>query len=243
MTTLWFVVPAHGRVELTRVCLRQLARTCDEISEHGFRATAVIVACDENLETAGEAGFATVEQSNAQLGRRWNDGYELACRYGEADFVVPLGSDDWVDAEFVAGPMPDENEIRCTRLSSVVSEDGHRLARLRIPYAIGDGVRVIPRALLERVNFRPAEETRRRAIDTSVMQRLERVGQRPRIVYHDVDALQIVDWKSAEQLNSYERCLVYRNGPEVDPFDALEGRYPAEALEEMRAFHRELIAA
>src|SRR5574337_1235899 len=216
MTTLWFVVPAHGRVELTRVCLRQLARTCDEISEHGFRATAVIVACDENLETAGEAGFATVEQSNAQLGRRWNDGYELACRYGEADFVVPLGSDDWVDAEFVAGPMP---------------------------YAIGDGVRVIPRALLERVNFRPAEETRRRAIDTSVMQRLERVGQRPRIVYHDVDALQIVDWKSAEQLNSYERCLVYREGDELDPFQALAGRYPAEALEEMRAFHRELIAA
>ena len=29
MSSLWFVVPAHGRLELAAICLRQLRRTCD----------------------------------------------------------------------------------------------------------------------------------------------------------------------------------------------------------------------
>jgi hypothetical protein len=243
MTTLWFIVPAHGRVTLTRVCLRQLARTCEELGEHGIRASAVIVADDENLETARELDFGWVERANAPLGRKWNDGYEFACRIGEADFCVPLGSDDWVDADFIAGFLPADDEIRCSLLSSVVSEDGRKLARLRIRYAIGDGVRVIPRALLEPLGFRPAVEHQPRAIDTSVMQQIER-HSRLRLVYHDVDALQIVDFKSREQLNSYDACLVFREGEEIDPWPALAERYPVEAIEEMRALHeRSMVAA
>lgn len=233
MKSLWFIVPAHGRAELTRVCLRQLRRTCDQLADHGLHASAVVVADDENLETARELDFATYEQQNQPLGRKWNDGYELAGRYGQADYFVPLGSDDWVDPGFIADTLPAANEIRCSRQSAVVSEDGARLARLTIPYDIGDGVRVIPRALLEPLRFRPAAEHKPRAIDTSIMERIRQVAAH-RLVYHDRDALQIVDFKSSEQLNSYERCLVFRRGDEVDPWEALAGRYPLEAIQEMQ---------
>lgn len=229
MTTLWFIIPAHGRPALSQVCFRQLERTCEELGFLGIRATAVVIADDENLEIAQDCGFATVEQSNQALGRKWNDGYELACRYGEADFCVPMGSDDWVRADFIAGLLPDEREIRVSYLSSVVSEDGRRMSRLRIPYEIGDGIRIIPAPMLKKLRYRPAGEAKKRAIDSSIMERIGHVKLRK----FDIDPCQIVDWKSNEQLNSYDRCAIYREGEELDPFDFLRKHYPHEALEEM----------
>lgn len=246
MTSLWFVVPAHGRFDLARVCLRQLARTCDTLTDLGVRATAVVVADDGNLETSYECGFATVQRDNAPLGRKWNDGYELACRAG-ADYVIPLGSDDWIDAAFVAAPLPRDGEVRCSRLSAIVREDGQRLQTLRIAYDGGDGVRVFPTSLLEPVGFRPAEDDRSRAIDTSVFRRLSTAhGGRPRLVYHDLHPLQIVDFKSPNgQLNEYADSRVHADGPEdSDPWATLAEHYPLESVQEMMALHeRRLVAA
>lgn len=201
-------------------------------------ATAVVVACDENLEAAREFGFHAVEQQNRPLGRKWNDGYEFAGREG-ADFVVPVGSDDWIDPVLLTD-LPGPCELRCSRLSSVVREDGQRISPLKIWYDGGDGVRVMPRQLLERLGFRPAEDHRDRAIDTSIMRRLEQIhGMRPPVRYFDAHPYQIVDWKTAgDQLNSYERCVAFRYEPELDTWEALAGRYPAAALQEMRAVYR-----
>lgn len=237
MTSLWFVVPAHGRVELTRVCLRQLARTCATLTANGIRASAVVIADDDNLETAAEVGFATVERTNVPLGRKWNDGYELAGMAG-VDFVVPFGTDDWIDPELLlTGGLPDDDQIRCCRLSAIVSEDRTRMTPLRINYEGGDGVRILPAALLKPLRFRPAEEDAARAIDTSVMRRVSNtLGNRPRLRYLDLHPWQIVDWKSdGGQLNTYDACLVHADGPEVDPFAQLTGVFPDEALAEMAA--------
>lgn len=237
MSSLWFIIPAHGRFEKTRVCFRQLARTCQELKSAGIDATAVVIADDANLETAREAGFAAVSRANQPLGRRWNDGYEYAGRNG-ADFLCPLGSDDWVDPILFVDNLPDAHEIRCSRLSAVVREDGKWIAPLRIWYEGGDGVRILPRKLLEPVGFRPAENHRQRAIDTSIMGRLSRV-QRPSLVYFDAHPFQIVDWKtSGSQLNTYQACLAYATGPQADTWETLTGRYPEEALDEMRSAYQ-----
>lgn len=79
MTSLAFVVPAHGRIPLARICLTQLRRTCDALTDYGVAATAVVVACDENLDTARDLGFATVERNNEFLSRKFNDGIQMAC--------------------------------------------------------------------------------------------------------------------------------------------------------------------
>lgn len=72
-------MPAHGRLELASICLRQLRRTCDALTVNGIEATAVVVADDENLDAARALGFGTVERDNQFVSRRFNDGIEMAC--------------------------------------------------------------------------------------------------------------------------------------------------------------------
>lgn len=238
--SLCFIVPAYGRLDLTRVCLRQLARTCETLTGAGIEASAVVIADDENLDVACELGFGTVRRDNRPLGRKWNDGFELAGLAG-ADYMIPCGSDDWIDPAFIlSGDLPAPDTVRCARRSAIVNETGTRLAHLRIPYDGGDGIRIIPRQLLQPFGFRPAVEDAPRAIDTSVLTRL-----RPRLAYHDLHPLQVVDFKSREQLNSYRDCLTFLDGDEsADPFGDLAAYYPAEAVGEMRTlYERRLVAA
>lgn len=245
MTTLFFVVPAHGRLALTEVCLRQLRRTCDALAESAVLASAVVIADDENLEVARDLGFGTVERDNEFLGMRFNDGFEAAGRDG-VDYAIPLGTDDWVDAGWVAAQLPGPDEIRCSRLMSMVDETGSRLSRLSISYVGGHGIRVFPRALLARAAFRPAVEYRRSVVDWSILQRLTAVlGGMPTLSYFDTDELAVVDWKTlGQQLHPSETCAQYVTGEELDPFEALACRYPTEALDEMRAVYaREAVMA
>ena len=76
LVSLWFVVPAHGRLradpDLPAAAAANLRRA------RRIEATAVVVACDENLDTARELGFATVQRDNQFLARRYNDGLQLA---------------------------------------------------------------------------------------------------------------------------------------------------------------------
>ena len=238
MSAIWLIIPAHGRYQLTRICLKQIADVVTELELGGFDAGAIVIADDRNADTARDLGLEVLRRPNKPLGKKWNDGYELACHFG-ADYVCPLGSDDWIDP-VMFGDLPADGEIRACRESAVVREDGRKLARLKIPYPGGDGVRIIPRDLLERVQFRPADNHRDRAIDTSIMDRFTRAnsGAPPRIRYSDASPFQIVDWKSSEsQLNTYRACLQFLDGEELDPWEALRDRYPFELLEEMAAHY------
>jgi len=242
VTSLFFVVPAAGRVALAEVCLRQLRRTCETLAETGVQASAVVIADDESLDVARSLGFGTVERNNDFLGRKVNDGLEAAGLAG-VDFAVTCGSDNWIDPAWVSALLPGADEIRCSRLMSMVSEDGRRLAPLRITGVGGHGVRVFPRQLLERVGFRPAEESARRWIDFSILKGL---GRSHRLVYLDDVPLCIVDWKSSTQLHSYGDRLRDLDGVESsDPFGDLAAVFPAEALDEMRCVYgiREQVAA
>lgn len=237
--SLCFVVPAHGRLDIAAVCLRQLRRTCDALAERNIYACAVVVADDENLELARASDFATVERDNAQLGRRINDGYSLAGRDG-FDFMAPLGNDDWIDPDWVF--LPANGETIATHLSSVVNEDRTRLAPLNIRF--GDGVRIYSRKTLEQVGFRPADEFRNRAIDTSTHHGVHQTGAK--LVFRDTHPLCIVDFKSPGNLNDYAGCLRHYGSLRTETRDVwaeLGKVYPAEAISEMQAVVGELVAA
>jgi hypothetical protein len=227
-----FVVPAHGRTDLAAVCLTQLRRTCDALTD----ATAVVVADDENLDTAAALGFHVVEHPNTPLGAKWNAGYIAAADLG-ADYVIPIGSDDFVDHRLIEAQLEADGELRCSRLSAVVREDGKRLAVLRITYDGGDGVRVIPTGLLEPLGFRPCDDHRDRAMDTSMMLRLTaHLGRRPHMTYTDLHGAQIVDFKSSgAQLNTYAACSAAFGVDEAsDPWVLLQDTYPVEAVAAVR---------
>jgi len=240
MRSLWFVVPAHGRAQLARICLKQLRRTCDLLTAEGVAATAVVVSDDENLDTARELGFATVERDNQFVSRKFNDGFQAACDPAlnpwPADYVVPCGSDDWVDHRlFLDLPGPD-TVVGFQRMS-FVREDGLQMVTTFLNYDGGAGIRIYPRQLLEPFGYRPADEDRPRACDTSILTNVRlRHGDRLRIEHRHLHDRQIVDWKSPDmQLNTFAQVVALRNSRgAVDPFVELAGIYPADSLRAMR---------
>ena len=235
--TLWFIVPAHGRLPLARICLRQLRRTCDALEHEGVRASAVVVACDENLDTARELGFGTIERDNQQLSRRFNDGLQFAfdptVNPYPVDYAVFCGSDDWVDHRLFL-ELPAQDEVGLFRWASFVNEDRTEICS-RYGAMDGWGVRVYPRALIERVGFRPAEEDRNAGCDTSLLIGVRMAIPRLKTRYGDLHGQQIVDWKSSEQqIHPYSRVAYRAKDRQPDPYTVLEPLYP-EAVKEMRA--------
>ena len=248
MPSLWFIVPAHGRAELTRICLRQLRRTCDELEREGIGASAVVVACDENLDTARDLGFAMVRRDNRFLSRRFNDGIQLACdpqfNARPADYVVPCGSDDWVHPDLFKD-LPPPDTVVGFQHCSFVREDGREMTHAFVNYPGGCGVRVFPRELMALMGYRPAEEDRRRGCDTSILVNLRREVDDLKIRHDVYDPRMIVDWKSpGQQLNSYTEVGRYQAHGLGNPFAELEEFFCDEALSEMQAHYaRELVAA
>lgn len=242
MTGVWFVVPVHGREQMTRVCLRQLRRTCDMARAYDVDATAVVIGEGPSLKVARSLGFATVRRDNRFLGRKFNDGYQLACdprfnRGRRAEYCVPCGSDDWVDAAILRR-LPHRHQIGVFRQLAIVNPERTELMRVHLGQPAGAGIRIIPRELLDLCGYRPADEDLRRGIDTSSLYGIYNANRRqmPELVPLDVHPLQIVDWKNSDvQLNSYRMLRGSRRGGTEDPFAALADVYPADALDEMRA--------
>jgi hypothetical protein len=132
MPSLAFVVPVHGRLPLAAICLRQLRRTCDALADNGIDATAIVVTDDDTLAELrerldGTLGFQAVARDNRFLSRRFNDGIQLACdpKWTDkpADFVVPCGSDDWIDYRILLDP-PRHHTVIGFQHISFVREDG-----------------------------------------------------------------------------------------------------------------------
>lgn len=243
MPSLWFVMPVHGRLPLARICLRQLRRTCDALGEAGVEATAVIVAEKDELATLllDELGFASIPMGNEFLSRRFNAGillaFEKTYNPRPADYVVPIGSDDWVDWRlFTNLPAPD-TMVGFQRIS-FVREDGREMTCRHLNYDGGSGIRIYPRQLMEPLSFWPGDD-RKRACDTGILTALRGCwGDEMKISYPWNDARSLVDWKSpTEQLNTYDGVGIHRGESMGDPFEELAEFFPAEALEEMQAHY------
>jgi hypothetical protein len=242
------VVPAYRRFELTAICLRQLRRTCDALTNEGVEAHAVIVADDENLDTARDLGFSTYERDNQFTSAKFNDGIQSALdpefNPRPADYVVPCGSDDWVDWRLFRELPASDTMVGFQRMA-FVRDDGLELTVRHVNNEGGCGIRIYPRQVMAKIGYRPADEDRRRACDTSILTNLKLEGALGRVEHRDIDPLQIVDWKSPhEQLNPYATIEArYRQELVRDPFDVLAGRYPRESLDEMAAHYSRLAVA
>jgi len=199
-------MPVHERVELTKVCLTHLAHvTIVELEEAGISSTAVVVGDNTViLEHANDLGLWCVEQLNEPLGRKFNDGFQLAYDEG-ADYFVPVGSDNWISADLFH-ELPGPNEVIAHRQATIVHEDGDRLCEINVSYDGGDGIRTFPRELIARTSGRPAYDHSKRAVDASIAEHLKRAaGWSRRFRYHDVHAHQVIGWQSHDvQLNQYD---------------------------------------
>lgn len=247
MPSLWFVCPAAGRVELARICLRHLRHTCDQLTAHGVQASAVVVADDENLETAWDFGFHTVKRDNTFLSKKYNDGIELACNPKHnprpVDYVVPIGSDDWVDWRLFIDLPPPDTVVGFQRLA-IVREDGVEMISRQLSNVGGCGIRIFPREVMAQRWFRPADEDRRRMCDTSILTNLYQAIPDLKVIHPVIDPVQIVDWKSGDtQLTPFKRLRAFRQIGAGDPFEQLRNLYPHQLLAEMRNHYARVAVA
>lgn len=243
------VTPAFRRYAVTRLCLAQRAVLRDELAGRGHELLNVVVADDENLDTARGHGFATVEQDNTRIGRKFNDGMEYAAREG-ADFISVAGSDDWVHADLFSQlpadsmPEPDLSDgffiwnpeaPQVTTGRSILLVD---LASGRARHCLARGKTgvipwVFPRKALEPSGFRPVKDEAMRGLDGSMVAGL---GVRPNWIFHDPHPFTRVDFKSAQNLNSYSLIAgAIGEGPEFSPWAGLREHYPARLVDQAEA--------
>lgn len=247
----WLVTAAWRRYDVTRLCLAQWAHLRGELAGRGIHLNAVVVADDQNLDTAAEHGFDTVEQNNTWLGRKFNDGLEHACRNG-AEYVVLIGSDDWIhESMFDRLPLPaavlpeigpdrpvvvgrSAAEIITGRRIGMVNLETGRLLRCVSHGRYGVIPWIIHRRALEPSGFRPVNEQLERGVDGSLIAGLR---MRPMWVFTDPHELCRVDFKSAVNLTSYRKVKRTPRVPQIeetDPWTPLAELYPAHLVDQAR---------
>lgn len=227
MTTrsIWFVTPAWQRFALTEACLAQRREVIDQLEMAGIEGRCVVVADDENLELARAAGFDTVERDNQYLGRRFNDGMEYAGQHG-ADWIVPIGSDSWIDPGYFT-PLPPVGETRTSAIYCAAT--GSAIGELRVA-GNGAGPYMFPRAALRRAKFRPADDRLARGIDGSTISGIER--HRPVVwTSYDLHPFQYVGFRGEPLLNSFDRLYRRWGVARYDrPWEILARYYSAKVI-------------
>lgn len=223
---IYFVTPAYQRFELTAVCLEQRQRVIDRLAGAGIEARCVVVADDENLDTARALGFDTVERDNEWLGRKFNDGIEYAATHG-AEWIVPIGSDSWIAASYFT-PEPDPSLTVTSALYTVVESE--RMAYLHVGNR-GAGPYMFHRSLLD-PNFRPARDDISRYVDSSTV-----AGITKPIEWHhrDLHPLQYIGFRGQPHLTPYKRLKeAWGVSESTDPWDQLAKHYPLDLVERAR---------
>lgn len=234
MTSLWIVTPVHGRVDRTRICLEQRARLLVELDAAGLDAYQVVVGDDENLETAREYGFETLERPNL-LGLRINDGFEYAAREG-ADFVVYAGSDDWMLPGFLLD-LPARGRARASRWMTYVSPDGREWASMPSSGPIWHPPWTISRELLEPCGFRPARDAAMSGLDSYIAEGMGSPRGEAFERHADDDPLRCVDFKGPEEQITPWRWITSARYRRPDPFEKLATRYPADLCRRMEDYY------
>ena len=219
MTSLWFVTPAWQRIALTAVCLEQRKRVITQLSRNGVEAHCVVVADDDNLDTARDLGFDVVEQNNDWLGRKFNDGIEYAARHG-ADWIVPIGSDSWVDPWYFI-PLPKPSVTRSSAMYAAVTAD--RIGYLNVANPNNPaGPHLIHRSRLPD-SLRPAREDLNRFIDSSTLHGLYGIEWE----FVDLHPLQYIGFRGKPHLTPYERLWnAWGVRESTNPWAELATKYP-----------------
>jgi hypothetical protein len=236
--SLWFVTPAHRRYALTAVCLDQRRQVITALAEHGIDARCVVVANDENLDTARGLGFDTVETPNegpdgtVWLGRKFNDGIEHAGKHG-AEWIVPIGSDSWIDPAYFL-PLADPEVTLTGAEYCHITANRLMVTEVRTMYRAGPYV--FHRSLLAPTGFRPADDSRPRGVDGSTISGIEAAGGVIRWQDRSLHPLQYIGFRGESYLTSPDALWQKWGVVEYpDPWQRLAEAYDPQLVERARA--------
>lgn len=211
---------------MTRLALAQRAVLRDELAGRGVDLHCVVVADDENLDIADDFGFWSVYRSNDELGRKVNDGIELALRRG-AEYVAFIGSDDWLHADLFAPLVDRPDAVVAGQEVAVVDLERGQLRHLGARGRYGVAPWFVPRSAFG-ANPRPLKEKAMRALDLHLKIGLARTTK---WLFYDPHPLARVDFKTDINITPYAHvCRMLGVGPEINAWDALAEKYPEELV-------------
>lgn len=231
MSSLWFITPAWKRFELTAVCLEQRRRVIDQLAAQGIEGRCVVVADDDNLDTARGLGFDVLERDNEWLGRRINDGYQYAAEQG-ATWLIFIGSDSWIDPAYLA-PLPEARSGAVRSSPAYCAVEPDRLALLRVAHPTNPaGPHIFHRDLLARTSYRPVPDEIGRHIDSKTNRSLAPFEWS----FRDVHPLQYIGFREPPMITRYDD-LWRRWGivEYADPWSMLAEHYDADLVDRARA--------
>lgn len=238
MISAWICSAAWRRFDVTRLVLTQRQRLCEELAARGIQATSLIVADDENLDIAREFGAVTIEAPNEWLGRKCN----AALRYAadRADWVVWVGSDDWIHRDaFAPLIVPPETGpamiIRGGRLTMVDLATG-QLQRMNPPSSYGAIPWLIESRLIRATRKdSPIRPDLARGLDGSLIRGLRRSPITFELVLDDPHEFRCVDFKSSLNLSPFEpAAATYGIGEPEPAWQTLADWFPADLVDQAR---------
>lgn len=249
MISAWICSAAWRRFDVTRLVLSQRQRLCEELAARGIQATSLVVADDENLDIARELGAVTLEAPNEPLGRKWN----VALRYAaeRADWVVWVGSDDWVHPDAFA-PLtvpPDTGPARIIRGGRVtlVNLPTGQLQRVTSASKFGAIPWLIESRLIRATRRdSPIRADLHRGLDGGLIRGLRHAAIPFELELHDPHEFRCIDFKSGQNLSTFENGAAKRGIGEPEPaWPVLAEWFPADLVDQARELaevHREAAA-
>ena len=239
MTSVAFVSPAHGRFAVTELVLAQRERLTRELARRGTDAVSLIVACDDNLDIARRYGSLTLEAPNLPLGGKCNLGLRHAATL--ADYVVWVGSDDWIHPDvFDTVQPPDPRGVATIYAGhglALVDMQTGTLQRISSPSKYGAIPWTIDSRLLRTTRTQgPIQPDLRRGLDGALIRGL-RLARIPfRWEFGDPHDFRAVDFKTRENITPY-RCIAKNLavGEPEPAWETLAGWFDADLIEQARA--------
>lgn len=257
---IWLVAPAWKRFSVTRLALAGHRWLCDELAARGHQAHVVVVADDDNLETAAEFGFDALEWPNQPLGEKFNAAYRYAAEH-DAELFVHIGSDDWchpsvfdvldtLDLAKAPEPVWEPGQTVIWRRGPIIVAQ-RSITLVDLPTGVVQRCTVlgkhgcipwlIPRVVLEPVAFSPVQPDQARGIDGSLVSGLT---VRPNWVYQDPAEDTCVDFKSGTNITPFHSLQSNLGYGDELTLDALNAKWPTHLVELAEQTHRgELVGA
>lgn len=194
----------------------------------------MVVADDENLEVAARYGCHRVLRENHPVGRKFNDGFQYACEH-DADWVGAIGSDGWLHPDYFNRPM-EPDTVYTGPAYAVVAPDGSKVAITHVKGFYAAGPLMFHRSTLERLGWRPYDESLDRGIDTSAWMQVSSVFPQVRWEWRTENPCQLVGFRSSPQITSY-REVWEAWGLREEPLSVLAEFYPERLVGRVREFY------
>ena len=229
---------AWRRLDVSRLVLKQRRRLCDELAARGIAATMLVAADDENLELAAEYAAETLETPNSPLATKSNLMLQRAADI--ADWVVWVGSDDWIHPD-VFDPLDGRDRpisiIRGLRLVTIDLPTGE-LRRVHSPSQYGAIPWLLDSRMIRNKSKPPILRTElERGLDGALIQGLRVLHKPFPLVFedHDPHEFRCVDLKTDANLSPYKGLVESKGyGEPGTAWDDLQGWYPTDLIDEAR---------